>query len=229
MKSTNHKYLAFASSFFLFSMMATASPLAAGGSTSSFTIYSGGANSYSGTFLEGNSAAVSNNLWSGVLRSGVFRSAAGTLDFLYQVSENAGSSVAITKFVNSSFEGFTTDVGIISYDFDGAGTSSVNFQSAQSNRSPLSISRSTDGSKVAFDFGSINAVDPNYSSWIMVVRTNAVQFTAGLGQIMDKRLYNTDPYGASYQPYASGVPEPATFVPIGVALIAFALIRRKSV
>ena len=226
MKTTTQTFLATTAVALVILTPCPASPLTNGGITNSLTRYnSSTSNPYTGSFLAGSTAQVTNGLWSGVLKSAVFRSAAGTLDFLYQVSENANSGAAITKLIDSTFNGYLTDVGCICYDFDGAGSSSVNFMAAQGNKTPLTVMRAADGSTLTYDFGSANAINGSYSSQILVVRTNAVHYATGQTQIFDN-AYSRDPFFASLQPYGSGVPEPGTFLCIGLGLLVVSFIRR---
>ena len=209
--------------------LSSAAPLNVGGSTSSFDVFSSASvNAYSGTFVAGGTTNASSTLWSGVLSSAVFRNSSGTLDFLYQFSNNATSSQVITQLIESNFSTYAiNDIGYIAYDFDGGGNGSVNFKAGTAGDSPLSASRSVGGS-VAFNFGSgSNAIGINESSYILMVSTNATQWTAGQVQIMDNNINTADPYYMMYQPYGAAVPEPATFALIGLGLVVLSMLGRK--
>ena len=222
--------LALAMSMFLPSSYAA--PLLAGATTTTFDVFNSSAsNPYSGTFLAGSTTNVNNTLWSGVLRSAVLQNTAGTLDFLYQFSNNSASSQMITQLIESSFASYAVnDIGYIKYDFDGGGNAMVNFQAGTAGNSPTSAVRAVNGSTITFNFGTgSNSIAANESSYIMMVRTNAVQWTTGQVQLIDNSSWSNDPSYSLYQPYGAGVPEPGTFALIGLGLVGIAILGRKRV
>src|SRR5579864_8871650 len=84
---------------------------------------------------------------SGFVDSAVYKEAGGTLDFYYQVFNNASSSTALARETNVSFQGWSTSVG---YRTDGAslvGTMFVNGMNA-----PITADSNTQGSVIGFSF-----------------------------------------------------------------------------
>jgi hypothetical protein len=152
---------------------------------------------------------------SGTIQSAVYR-VGGTLDFYYQVTNNASSATALAVLAPSDFTGFTTDAG---YRTDGDTLAGTTF--ADGTIGPVTAdSYGTDGSVIQFNFfpPSTNnpEVGPGDTSNVVVVSTNATAFTAGDVAVIDSGTATV----AGYQPTASGVPEPASMGLLGIGLIA---------
>src|SRR5688572_26570011 len=159
--------------------VAEATLLAPGGSVGDGTAGSPGSLSVFadslGTPVAQVSTPVSTPTYSGTLTSAVFTNPGGTLDFLYQFSNNQGSSDGIERLTMTSFTGFTTDVG---YRTDAVAPFVAGVQQ------PMFATRSANGSVVGFEFTSTNQpgpylISPGEASRTVVVRTNATQFFAG--------------------------------------------------
>lgn len=154
---------------------------------------------------------------SGTLDTAVFREAGGTLDFYYQVMNNATSATSIRVDSDTAFDGFLTALG---YRIDGAtlGAGFVNGTVA-----PFTGDRNLAGQVVGFNFNQTPAlnIQPGQTSFVLAVSTNATNFTAGNAEIQDGGNQTV----SAFQP-AAGVPEPASIALIGGGLLALAGIRR---
>jgi hypothetical protein len=159
------------------------------------------------------------NIYTGTLTSSVFRNGTGTLDFTYQFSNNASSNDFIARISVINFSGFTTDAGYVT------GTGNA----------PLEADRSALGDTVGFDFFNVlqpsvfpsNRIGPGQSSAVLVIRTDAVNFTTGFASVIDGGAVTV----FSYAPLTSRdvpTPEPATFGMIGAVLVGAAVLRRRS-
>lgn len=165
-----------------------------------------------------------NPLFSGILRSAVFDPGApgGGLDFYYQVSNDSTSLTSIRRLVNFMFDGFTTDVF---YRTDlVAGFATPTSISALPPASPTAADRDATGKLVGFDFTDATASDPESvkvnqgeTSFVVVIRTNAPSFTAGNTLVLDGGVVNL----ATFAPFGSPVPEPASLILLSSAF-AFA-------
>lgn len=130
----------------------------------------------------------------------VWREASGFLDFYFQFSNDASSDDVINILAVASFKGFTTDVG-----WQGAGVA------------PDLISRNPTGATINFYF--ISGVAAGESSPWLIVRTNALIFTAGKDFVQDG-------FQTPYDGYAPG-PEPASIVLLGTVLALSAFFMRR--
>lgn len=167
-----------------------------------------------GTLLDSLITPISTLTFSGIARTAVYDGPeTGTnLDFYYQFSNNSGSQNAIARMTAASFEGFLTDVYQTATGFD----------LFQPGTNPADTAdRSSNGRVVGFNFipGTQNALDPGETSYIMVVRTDATQYTQGSMGIIDGS-------GATALAFAP-IPEPETYALMlaGLGLLGFA--RRR--
>lgn len=157
--------------------------------------------------------------YSGVLRTAVYRNASSTLDFYYQFSNSGGSADSVGRLTMTNFAGFTTDVGYRMDNFDGAGLFLDGTQSA------LSADRSSTGGTIGFGFGpGSGQINPGETSASLVIRTNAVNYTAGSVTTQNGAVFTT----ASFAPTGGAVPEPGTYLMMGLGLIGLAALRRRA-
>jgi hypothetical protein len=139
---------------------------------------------------------------------------AGCLDFVYQVSNTTKNPLPpdqgiIERITASAFAGFTTDVGYT------PGTGAV---------APDGVSRSSSpGNVVGWNFLGTN-LDPNQTSDLLVIETNAKFFGMGTISAQD----GTAGSALGFAP--SAVPEPMTMGLLGggLALLGVARLRRKN-
>jgi hypothetical protein len=146
--------------------------------------------------------------------------AAGTITFSYQLTVAANS--------------FTSITGITAFDFAPGGlagsvltdVSAVN--SGAGAIAPQDAFRtSADGGHViAFDFGRGGAeLSPGSTSQLLIVRTNALSFTAGNASVQGGGAITL----AGFTPLLGAVPEPASFVMMGMGLVgALGAFRARS-
>jgi hypothetical protein len=157
--------------------------------------------------------------YSGVLRSAVYRNASNTLDFYYQFSNASGSADSVGRLTMTNFAGFTTDVGYRMDDFDGGGLFLGGAQSA------LSADRSSTGGTIGFGFGvGGGQINPGETSASLVIRTNAVNYVAGSVTTQNGAVYTT----AAFAPTGAPVPEPGSYIMMGLGLIGLAALRRRA-
>jgi hypothetical protein len=139
------------------------------------------------------SFTTSAGITSGTLRTAVFREAEGTLDFYYQITNDAGSATAIARMTCMNFQGIITYVG---YRTGGA-TFGAGFVTG--SLAPVSADRTADrGRLVSFNFGPEDSsrVQPGQSSFVMVISTNATNFFDGNAAIIDGGSQTVASYGA---------------------------------
>ncbi|MGA3040854.1 MAG: PEP-CTERM sorting domain-containing protein [Bryobacteraceae bacterium] len=157
---------------------------------------------------------------SGFIYSAVYDDA-GTLDFYYQVVNNASSADAISTLSVSDFtQAPTTNAA---YWTDGSALTGTGF--VDGTTSPQTADRYSDGSTIQFAFyppsSSTTEIAPGESSDVEIVSTNATTYSAGFAAVIDS---GTDTV-AAFQP--GSVPEPATLGLMGLGLIGLASLRRR--
>jgi hypothetical protein len=154
----------------------------------------------------------------GDIVSAVFRNPSGTLDFYYQVTDNANSAQALSRESDSSFASFATDVAL---RLDGGLLPGGIFVNGLVF--PATADRDASGAVVGFNFGSL--VLPGITSEVLVISTLATNFNVGNAEVFGQIGGNATV--ASFAP----VPEPASFLLVGGSLLAFAgiscLLRRR--
>jgi PEP-CTERM motif len=157
---------------------------------------------------------------SGSILSAVYLNPSGTLDFYYQVFNNAVSVTALAHESDTSFLGFPSTVA---FRTDG-GSLPTNPGFVGGGSVPISSKLDASGTTVDFSFIPVppgTTVPPGTNSAVLIISTLATNFTRGNAEVIDGGTATVN----AFQP-ASNIPEPATFALIGGGLLALAGIRR---
>jgi hypothetical protein len=173
-------------------------------------------------------AAESENFSTSVYSGSLFSEAinVGTLaspqyDFLYQITDNAGSTDSIANLTLSSFSTFSTYVGYSTTNIAPSAAGSV---------IPTDATSDLTGSNIGWDFDPGNpatTLAPGTTTYTLIIETNSVGYTNGNAAITDDQpadAYAVVPaFGFSSPP----VPEPAS---VGLLLMTGGLLmsRRRS-
>lgn len=159
---------------------------------------------------------------SGTFLTAVFREAGGTLDFYYQITNNANSATAIDRMTAVNFAGFLTATG---FRVDGA---SLGFGFANGLVAPVTADRNLSGTTVGFSFSPPDSAKilPGLTSDVLVISTNAISFTAGNASLIDGGTQTLSAFQPAGQP-AGTVPEPSTMLLFGTGLVGVASAARR--
>lgn len=145
---------------------------------------------------------------------------AGCLDFIYQVISSGNSTDNVGRVTVSSFSSPSTwevDAGYSTAGEPAGG--GIAFPTG--TWAPGLVDRNTPDT-VGFQFSNVaTAIPPGGSSTVLVVETNATNFTSGFISILDA----TPATFNAFQP-ASAAPEPATLLLTGLGIAGLAGIRR---
>ena len=175
-----------------------------------------------------NEAATFDPGTSGTLTTEVIKEAAGTYDFLYQITATSTKSTDIHQLTATDFAGPTPGYYATNVQF---GTAGAPF-SAVTAPVMYGADRSTDGSTIGWTFtaGTSGGIAANGESYVMIVKTNATSYTAGSTFAIDggmKQFKSFAPSGVTIQQ----VPELSTMALAGLGamgMIGYSLRRRKA-
>jgi hypothetical protein len=130
--------------------------------------------------------------------------APGDLTFVYETSNNSGSSEDINRITVSNFTGFMTNVG---------------FGNTAGTLAPNTVDRTSSG-PIGFSF--FDGIVPGETSNLMIVETNARLLTSGHISMINNGVSLND----AFQP---AIPEPSTWamVLMGFMAVAFSTLMRR--
>ena len=157
---------------------------------------------------------------SGELRSAVYMNTTGTLDFYYQVVNDASSSTDIARESDANFAGFETWTG---FRLDGASLPGGIF--TDGGILPFTADRDGAGIVVGFNFGPLpgDRILEGTTSAVLVISTNATMYTIGNASIIDGGTATVE----AFQPAAIPEPSTAMLVCAGLASVVVGLKRRR--
>jgi len=119
----------------------------------------------------------------------------GFLDFLYQVQTTNGPD-SIGRVTTNNYAAFVTDVGI------STGAADLIAPIGATKYAPASWDRGVSGSTVGMQFAPVSDINAPNESFVLVIKTNAPNFTAGSTSIIDGGIDSV----SSFAP--APVPEP---------------------
>jgi PEP-CTERM motif len=186
-----------------------------------------------GTLVGSQTSTATARTFSATFNQAVYQTAAGTLDFYYQVirtGPGSNSNNEIRSFTVSDFDSFLVDAFVNGADTDGSGPFLGVNNPALANGTPsgstTTFGRSPDGNVITTEFG-LNGLSGTENSTTYIFRTNATAFNnSGSFGIIDGSTIQ----GAAFVP-TSAVPEPATWgmMLLGFGGVGVAMRRRRKV
>jgi hypothetical protein len=146
---------------------------------------------------------------------------AGDLDFMYQVTNNAGSTDSIGRITAINFLGFQTDVG---YAIAG---SDLGSGFVDGTIAPELVDRVSPGDSIGFSFSAplTTLIAPGDTSTVLIIETDATNYKPGFANLLDGGATTVSAYG----PVAplTTTPEPRALSVIALGLFGMIVVRRK--
>lgn len=166
-----------------------------------------------GTLIAQNTGTFSTSSINGTVTSAVFRNTDGMLDFGFQLTAGANSD-PIHRITLYNYGNFTTDIGYLTSLFT-PWTTVGTVLASEANRS-------ANGSVVGFDYdpSTTTGLNAGTTTFAMIVRTNATQFTTGNVGVIDGVTANVSGFAP--------VPEPASLAVLGIGALSLLRRRRRS-
>jgi hypothetical protein len=176
---------------------------------------------FTGTQVDSATTLINNASFNGTATTAVYKTAAGTLDFYYQFSNNASSANGVERFTgwdftalgSGSVEVYQTDTASANGLFH-AGTENSDY----ADRTSLGV--------IGFNFvpNSQSKINPGQTSFTQVIHTNATSYVAGNFGLLDGIGDNAAGFAVA------AVPEPETYAMMlaGLGLMATIARRRKA-
>jgi len=139
---------------------------------------------------------------------------AGDLDFVYQVTNGASSPDSVSRVTAINFTGSSTDVG---YTPNGASLPGGSF--INGTVAPQLVDRlSADVVGFTFNAPATTPITPGAASTVLVIESNATQFTTGYVNVIDG--------GVGTAPAFAPVPEPTTGA-LAIGFLSLGCLRRR--
>ena len=187
-----------------------------------------------GTLLASQSITGTALTFAATFNQAVYRNAAGTLDFYFQVLRTGAGSVRseeIRSFTVSNFDSYMVDGYASAPDPDAGGifiaARNPTLADGTFSGSTTTFGRSPSGNVLTTEFGA-NGLTGTENSATYIFRTNALNFDMfGTFGVIDGSTLS----GLTYEPIGSAVPEPASWamMTLGVGLVGLAMRRRRKV
>lgn len=134
------------------------------------------------------------------------------MTFVMAVQNDSGSYDSLSRITESAFGGYLTNVG---YNVNAGYCSFTCSNPDIAYVVPDNVSRSFNGDVIGWNWSASSPLDPNTWTNILVIFTNASDYTTGQVALIDGATTNL----AGFAPTGAMVPEPATAGLLGLGLL----------